>query len=145
MYQSNSIGASSAQALIDQVLTSPDSYIPPPDSATIRDIIVSLAKYARSIEESLARSRIPTTDPDSSFHRPNSSRQTESAFPETNDTSGEYSSDERDDVDESFKQLSLGHSNERYFGGSSNFRQIRLFNFRSYLILTVNSDSYIIS
>ncbi|KAE9390882.1 hypothetical protein BT96DRAFT_1063108 [Gymnopus androsaceus JB14] len=63
--------ASVAKILITQVLSSPDSYIPPPDSATVRDIIISLAKYARSIEEILARSQTSTIGASSrACHRP---------------------------------------------------------------------------
>ncbi|KAE9392844.1 hypothetical protein BT96DRAFT_1055658 [Gymnopus androsaceus JB14] len=121
MYQSTEDFASVAKTLIAQVLSSPDSIFPPPDSTTVRDIIISLAKYAQSIEEILARSQTSTIGASS---HPDSSRQVStSPIPDTNDLPGEYSSDECDDVNKSFKQLSVGHSSSRYFGRSSNFRQ----------------------
>lgn len=104
-----------AQALIEEVLSSPDSYIPPTDSTTIRNIIVSIAKYARSMEETLARSqKVAAGD-----SRPSSSSPPHQPSHTSED---EYSTDGDDDVHENFKQLSIGHSGARYFGKSSNFR-----------------------
>lgn len=111
----------SAQALIEEILSSPDSYVTPSDSATVRDIIFSLAKYARSIEESLSRSRVAVMGGDSPLAQPGSSLR-ESASPLS-----AYSSDESDDDhvnNELFRQLSLGHSDGRHWGRSSNFRFI---------------------
>lgn len=107
-----------AQALIDEVLSSPESYIPPSDSATVRHIIISIAKYARSIQKSLARSRaaIMHMGGDSPL-----TRQRESASP----PSDAYSSEESDDDQvnsETFRQLSIGYWDTRHWGKSSNVR-----------------------
>ncbi|KIK69820.1 hypothetical protein GYMLUDRAFT_34227 [Collybiopsis luxurians FD-317 M1] len=100
----------SAQVLIEEILSAPNSYIPPTDSTSVRDIILSLARYARSIEERLARSNDTALIPLQS--------------PPTDDytSDDDVSSDDDDPNAASFRQLSLGHSSDRHFGESSNFR-----------------------
>ncbi|KAE9403208.1 hypothetical protein BT96DRAFT_854923 [Gymnopus androsaceus JB14] len=114
----------SAQVLIEEVLSSPESYTPPSDSATVRDIIVSIAKYARSLEENLARSRAALTHmgTDSPLTQPSSS-QRESASPPSDAYSSEESDEEHINT-ETLRQLSVGHSDARHWGKSNNFRFI---------------------
>lgn len=101
--------------MIEEVLSSPDSYIPPTDSTTVRNIIVSIAKYARSMEETLSRSHQAT--------RPASLSPAHQASSQASED--ECSTDD-EFVHESFKQLSIGHSADRFFGKSSNFRSVLL-------------------
>ncbi|KAJ3771292.1 fungal-specific transcription factor domain-containing protein [Lentinula raphanica] len=108
----------SVRSLIEEILSS-SRYTPPSDPETVREIIVSLAKYARSLDDHSTRLRKAMLGDDTSL----ATSPSEQAPQVEANISDEYSSD--DDVNsEAFNKISLGHSSVRHFGKSSNIRFI---------------------
>ncbi|KAJ4482421.1 fungal-specific transcription factor domain-containing protein [Lentinula aciculospora] len=105
-------------SLIEDILSS-NSYTVPSDPTRVHDIIVSLAKYARSVDRDLTHLRNAMMGGASSLTLSEAltSKQTDTGISE------EESSDDGLNT-ESFKQISLGHSSIRHFGKSSNIRFI---------------------
>ncbi|KAJ3992928.1 fungal-specific transcription factor domain-containing protein [Lentinula boryana] len=113
----------SIHSLIKEILSS-GSYTPPSDPVIVRDIIVSLAEYAQSLDDNLTRLRNAVMGGESSLTIAKSEQARSTPQPDTNILE-EESASEDDDVDhEAFKRLSLGHSGVRHFGKSSNIRFI---------------------
>ncbi|KAF8827910.1 hypothetical protein HHX47_DHR4000632 [Lentinula edodes] len=111
-------------SLIEEILSSA-AYTLPSDTTIVHDIIVSLANYARSVDNELKRLRKAMMGDESSLTLGNPSSQLFGSSPSDTNMSGEDSSSDDDDVnEETFKKITLGHSNVRHFGKSSNMRFI---------------------
>ncbi|KAF9074634.1 fungal-specific transcription factor domain-containing protein [Rhodocollybia butyracea] len=123
--RSRNYGVDTAQVLVDNIISSLDEYSIPQDPDSVREMLISLAKYARSLEIRINRSSklgstadLPLVIRDSSGS-PHCRNKLTSPNPGTlSETSDKEESDE--DLLQDFRTLSIG-TQERHFGRSSNY------------------------
>lgn len=118
--RSRKYGIDTAQVLVEHIVSSLDDYSIPQDSETIREMLVSLAQYARSLELQMTRSvRAGRTASSPIVLSGDSSNSPESntVSPDVISLSG--TSSDKEDSDEElladFKTLSIGPQ-ERHYG-----------------------------
>ncbi|KIK54649.1 hypothetical protein GYMLUDRAFT_48563 [Collybiopsis luxurians FD-317 M1] len=117
--KSRKYGIDQAQVLVENIISALDDYSIPQDSESVRDILISLAKYARSLELRVNRSEKSTSGSTTDSTLVLSPESNDKGSPELDISDKEDSgSDEELAID--FKNLSL-QGNERHFGRSSNY------------------------
>ncbi|KAF5392078.1 hypothetical protein D9757_003315 [Collybiopsis confluens] len=118
--KSRKYGIETAQILVEHIVSALEEYSIPQDSESVREILISLAKYARSLEQRLNQSsqsnKSGSTTDSTLVLSPESNKQ---RSPELDDEEDD-SEEEVQDIAVDFKNLSLGGT-ERHFGRSSNY------------------------
>jgi hypothetical protein len=114
-------------ALVGAILAEPLTYQIPDDSTNLREMLVDICLYARSLEKDLSRLRRATISNTSSNQPPPSPDITQASTSDSLPYVPDVFDDDSDDVDtntiyENFKHLSLYDSRPRHhYGSSSNF------------------------
>ncbi|KAJ3715625.1 fungal-specific transcription factor domain-containing protein [Lentinula guzmanii] len=123
-------------ALVNAILAEPLTYQTPDDSAGVRELLVDICHYVRSLEKEISRlRRAPVSGPGSAGGHPSPSPPAPDAEGVLSNSEpiiaksaigGVFSDEDSDDTDtntisENFKHLSLYHSRPRHYGMSSNF------------------------
>ncbi|KAJ3990246.1 fungal-specific transcription factor domain-containing protein [Lentinula detonsa] len=123
-------------ALVNAILAEPLTYQTPDDSAGVRELLVDICYYVRSLEKEISRlRRAPVSGPGSAGGHPSPSPPAPDVEGVLSNSEpmiaksaigGVFSDEDSDDTDtntisENFKHLSLYHSRPRHYGMSSNF------------------------
>ncbi|ESK86699.1 hypothetical protein Moror_10946 [Moniliophthora roreri MCA 2997] len=111
-----------ARSLVNAILSSSKPYVVPEDPAIVREILVDLANYARSLDRQLSLARgQPSDDLDSPKHSTSPITSNTTPEPEYGD---QEVADSIDSLAEDLRMMSVAHP-KRHFGKSSNFMLVQ--------------------
>ncbi|KAJ3838064.1 fungal-specific transcription factor domain-containing protein [Lentinula raphanica] len=123
--KSRKYGVDTVQILVENIVTALDEYSIPQDPESVREMLISLAKYARSLElrmnHSAQSGSSTTTDSSLTLSGDSVSPESSNKTPQSgvSDTSDKEDSDDEQLLEE-FKTLTIGPQ-QRHFGRSSNY------------------------